>query len=85
MRAHDAQGGAGKRASAKFVVGPTEQRFTREMLQARRGVSGAPVAAMHKVLTLSVCKRRDAVRLGTSEAARPPGAAFGVSSGATSS
>ena len=58
---------------------------TMETLQVRRGVSGAPVAAMHEVLTLSVCKRRDAVRLGTSEAARPPGAASGVSSGATSS
>ena len=46
--------------------------------------SGAPVAAMHEVLTLSVCKRRDAVRLGTFKAARPPGAASGVSSGATS-
>ena len=78
-------GRAGESAAARFVVGLTHQRFTRETLQARRGVSGAPVAAMHEVLTLSVCKRRDAVRLGSVEAARPPGAAFGVSSGATSS
>src|SRR5436309_8261136 len=47
--------------------------------------SGAPVAAMHEVLTLSVCKRRDAVRLARVEPARPAGAASGVSSGATSS
>src|SRR5204862_7729983 len=44
---------------------------------------GAPLAAMHKQLTLSVCKRRDAVRLGLHEPARPAGAAFGVLSGAT--
>ena len=45
--------------------------FTRER------TSGAPLAAMHTVLTLSVCKRRDAVRLAQSEPARPAGAAFG--------
>ena len=38
---------------------------------------GAPLAAMHTVLTLSVCKRRDAVRLALIEPARPAGAAFG--------
>jgi len=45
--------------------------FTRER------TSGAPLAAMHTVLTLSVCKRRDAVRLALIEPARPAGAAFG--------
>jgi len=39
--------------------------------------SGAPLAATHKQLTLSVCKRRDAVRLAQHEPARPAGAAFG--------
>ena len=39
--------------------------------------SGAPLAAMHEQLTLSVCKRRDAVRLARHEPARPAGAAFG--------
>ena len=38
---------------------------------------------MHKQLTLSICKRRDAVRLALHEPARPAGAAFGVLSGAT--
>ena len=32
---------------------------------------------MHTVLTLSVCKRRDAVRLALNKPARPAGAAFG--------
>jgi len=45
--------------------------FTRE----RTG--GAPLAAMHTQLTLSVCKRRDAVRLAQHQPARPAGAAFG--------
>src|SRR5947207_11652522 len=44
---------------------------------------GTPLAAMHKQLTLSVCKRRDAVRLALHQPARPAGAAFGVLSGAT--
>ena len=44
---------------------------------ARERTSGAPLAAMHEVLTLSVCKRRDAVRLALNEPARPAGAAFG--------
>jgi len=43
----------------------------------RKRTSGAPLAAKHTVLTLSVCKRRDAVRLAPSEPARPAGAAFG--------
>ena len=43
----------------------------------RERTSGAPLAAMHTVLTLSVCKRRDAVRLALNEPARPAGAAFG--------
>jgi len=45
--------------------------FTRER------TSGAPLAGMHTQLTLSVCKRRDAVRLALHEPARPAGAAFG--------
>src|SRR5947207_10496772 len=49
----------------------------------RERTGGAPLAAMHKQLTLSVCKRRDAVRLAQHEPARPAGAAFGVLSGAT--
>ena len=49
----------------------------------RERTGGAPLAAMHKQLTLSVCKRRDAVRLALHEPARPAGAAFGVLSGAT--
>src|SRR5436305_10122054 len=56
-----------------------QDAFTRE----RTG--GAPLAAMHKQLTLSVCKRRDAVRLALNEPARPAGAAFGGLSGASSS
>ena len=43
----------------------------------RERTSGAPLAAMHTQLTLSVCKRRDAVRLAQNEPARPAGAAFG--------
>jgi len=34
----------------------------------RERTSGAPLAAMHAVLTLSVCKRRDAVRLALNRA-----------------
>jgi len=34
-------------------------------------------------LTLSVCKRRDAVRLALNQPARPAGAAFGLSSAST--
>jgi len=43
----------------------------------RERTGGAPLAAKHQQLTLSVCKRRDAVRLATNEPARPAGAAFG--------
>jgi len=43
----------------------------------RERTSGAPLAAMHTQLTLSVCKRRDAVRLALNQPARPTGAAFG--------
>ena len=78
-------GREGEDAIGGIAVGLTDQRFTRETHSGAPRRSGAPLAAMHEVLTLSVCKRRDAVRLGMSEAARPPGAAFGVSSGATSS
>ena len=53
--------------------------FTRERTR------GAPLAAMHVGLTLSVCKRRDAVRLALHEPARPAGAAFGGLSASASS
>ena len=43
----------------------------------RERTSGAPLAAMHAQLTLSVCKRRDAVRLALNQPAQPAGAAFG--------
>src|SRR6476659_1155336 len=43
----------------------------------RERTSGAPLAAMHTQLTLSVCKRRDAVRLARHQPARPAGAASG--------
>ena len=43
----------------------------------RERTSGTPLAALHTVLTLSVCKRRDAVRLALNQPARPAGAAFG--------
>jgi len=49
----------------------------------RGRTGGAPLAAMHRQLTLSVCKRRDAVRLAQHEPARPAGAAFGLSSAST--
>src|SRR4051794_36669639 len=63
----------------------TAKRFTCKTHSGAPRLSGAPLAAMHEVLTLSLCKRRDAARLETSEAARPPGAAYGVLSGASSS
>ena len=78
-------GGRGKSEAVGIDVRLTDQRFTRETHLGAPRRSGAPLAAMHEVLTLSACKRRDAVRLGMHEAARPPGAASGVSSGATSS
>jgi hypothetical protein len=53
--------------------------FTRERTR------GTPLAAMHEGLTLSVCKRRDAVRLALNEPARPAGAAFGGLSASASS
>jgi len=43
----------------------------------RERTGGAPLAAMHTQLTLSVCKRRDAVRLAGNQPARPAGAVFG--------
>jgi len=43
----------------------------------RERTGGAPLATMHTQLTLSVCKRRDAVRLALNEPARPAGAASG--------
>jgi len=51
----------------------------------RGRTSCAPLATMHMVLTFSVCKRRDAVRLALNEPARPAGAAFaGLSASAAS-
>jgi hypothetical protein len=49
----------------------------------RRGQSGAPLATTNGAPAEVSCKRRDAVRLGRIEAARPPGAGSGVLSGAT--
>jgi len=53
-------------SDVKLQAAPTRER-----------TRGAPLAAMHTVLTLSVCKRRDAVRLARNQPARPAGAAFG--------
>jgi len=49
----------------------------------RRGGRGAPLAALNTVLTLSVCKRRDAVRLAATQPARPAGAESGLASAST--
>src|SRR3954469_6885280 len=59
----------------RLLVRLTDQTFTCKTHSGAPRLSGAPLAAMHEVLTLSICKRRDAVRLGRVEAARPPGAA----------
>jgi hypothetical protein len=44
-------------------VGLTDQTLSCKPHSHARRTGGAPLAAMHKQLTLSVCKRRDAVRL----------------------
>jgi hypothetical protein len=82
---YDRGGGWGKREAAGIDVRLTDQTFTCKTHSGAPRLSGAPLAAMHEVLTLSMCKRRDAVRLGTSEPARPAGAEFGFLSGATAS
>ena len=56
---------------------PNGQAVKLQAALPRERTSGTPLAAMHKELTLSVCKRRDAVRLALNEPARPAGAAFG--------
>src|SRR6184192_2008515 len=76
-------GWMGDDATAGMFVRLTDQTFTRETYSGAPRRSGAPVAAMQEVLTLSVCKRRDAVRLAQREPARPAGAEYGVLSGAT--
>jgi len=53
-------------SDVKLQAAPTRER-----------TSGATLAAMHTLLTLSVCKRRVAVRLARNQPARPAGAAFG--------
>src|SRR4051794_13622948 len=77
--------GRGKSATTKVVVGLTDQRFTRETHSGAPRRSGAPLAATNGAPAEVSCKRRDAVRLEEVEAALPPAAVFGVSSGATSS
>src|SRR4051812_1211072 len=72
------RGGWRKRAPAGIDVRLTDQTFTCKTHSGAPRLSGAPLAAMHEVLTLSICKRRDAVRLALHKAARPLGAAFGV-------
>ena len=56
---------------------PNGQTVHPQDASTRGRTGGAPLAAMHKQLTLSICKRRDAVRLALNEPARPAGAAFG--------
>ena len=65
--------------------GPTSQRFTRETHSRARGQAARRLPRLEKGSAGASCKRRDAVRLAQHEPARPAGAAFGVSSGATSS
>jgi len=62
----ESRDGPANGVDVKLQAAPTRER-----------TSGAPLAAMHTVLTLSVCKRRDAVRLALNQPAWPAGAAFG--------
>src|SRR5205085_2774438 len=70
-------GGRGKRASAGIDRRPNGSDVKLQAASTRERTSGAPLAALHTMLTLSVCKRRDAVRLALNQPARPAGAAFG--------
>src|SRR5947207_11818539 len=58
-----------------MLVGLTDQTFTCKTHSGAPRLSGAPLAATNVESAGASCKRRDAVRLGSIEAARPPGAA----------
>ena len=62
---------------------PNDQTVKPREASTRERTRGTPLAATHELLTLSVCKRRDAVRLALNQPARPAGAAFGLSSAST--
>ena len=72
-----APGGWWKRGAGGIRGRPNGVDVKLQAAHTRERTGGAPLAAMHKQLTLSVCKRRDAVRLAATEPARPAGAAFG--------
>src|SRR5436305_7856708 len=58
-------------------VGPTDQTLSCKPHPRASGRAARRLPRYTRVLTLSVCKRRDAVRLALNEPARPAGAAFG--------
>ena len=71
---------------SRSVVGPANGSDAKlQAAHTRERTSGAPLATKHEQLTLSVCKRRDAVRLALHEPARPAGAALGGLSTSASS
>jgi len=71
------RGVGGVTSNRRTVRPPNGSDVKLQAAHARERTSGAPLAAMHTQLTLSVCKRRDAVRLALNEPAWPAGAAFG--------
>src|SRR6478672_9748048 len=77
IRAPSDTGSVGERAGGKFRRRPNGSDVKLQAAFTRERTGGAPLAAMHEQLTLSVCKRRDAVRLALNQPARPAGAAFG--------
>src|SRR5439155_18141258 len=70
-------GWAGEKCGCEIRHRPNGSDVKLQAAHTRERTSGAPLAAMHTVLTLSVCKRRDAVRLALNQPARPAAAAFG--------
>ena len=74
---HVRAGRAGELEAAASDCRPNGSDVKLQAAHTRERTSGAPLAAMHTVLTLSVCKRRDAVRLALNEPAPPAGAVFG--------
>src|SRR3954452_23831417 len=70
-------GRAGEKCGCESRGRPNGSDVKLQAAHTRERTSGAPLAAMHTVLTLSVCKRRDAVRLALHQPARPADAAFG--------
>ena len=74
---HDAQGRVGETCVYEIRCRPNGSDVKLQAAHTRERTSGTPLAAMHTVLTLSVCKRRDAVRLALNQPARPAGAAVG--------